>query len=32
MSVDEGLFAWVHEALEPMGSVTMRKMMGAAVL
>jgi DNA transformation protein and related proteins len=32
MSVDEGLFAWVEEALEPMGQVTMRKMMGAAVL
>ena len=32
MSVDEGLFAWVREALEPMGDVTMRKMMGAAVL
>ena len=32
MSVDEGLFAWVQEALEPLGAVTMRKMMGAAVL
>jgi DNA transformation protein len=32
MSIDEGLYAWVHEALEPMGSVTMRKMMGGATL
>ena len=32
MSVDEGLFAWAQEALEPLGTVTMRKMMGAAVL
>lgn len=32
MSVDEGLFAWVEEALEPIGRVTLRKMMGAAVL
>src|SRR5688572_19936130 len=32
MSIDEGLFAWVEEALEPMGRVSMRKMMGAAVL
>lgn len=32
MSIDEGLFAWVQEALEPMGSVSMRKMMGGAVL
>ena len=32
MSVDEGLYAWVQEALEPIGIVTMRKMMGAAVL
>jgi len=32
MSVDEGLYAWVQEALEPLGTVTMRKMMGAAVL
>ena len=30
MSVDEGLVAWVHEALEPLGAVTMRKMMGGA--
>lgn len=32
MSVDEGLYAWVEEALEPVGRVSMRKMMGAAVL
>jgi DNA transformation protein and related proteins len=32
MSIDEGLYAWVGEALEPLGPVTLRKMMGAAVL
>jgi DNA transformation protein len=32
MSIDEGLLAWVHEALEPLGQVTMRKMMGGATL
>ena len=32
MSVDEGLFAWVHEALEPLGTVTKRAMMGGATL
>ena len=32
MSIDEGLYAWVQEALEPLGRVTMRRMMGAAVL
>ncbi|HYE27649.1 MAG TPA: TfoX/Sxy family protein [Allosphingosinicella sp.] len=32
MSVDEGLYAWVQEALEPMGQVTMRRMMGGATL
>lgn len=32
MSMDEGLYAWVEEALEPLGRVSMRKMMGAAVL
>ena len=32
MSIDEGLYAWVQEALEPLGPVTMRKMMGAADL
>ncbi len=31
-SFDEGLYAWVQEALEPLGAVTMRKMMGAATL
>jgi DNA transformation protein len=32
MSFDEGLYAWVEEALEPIGTVSMRRMMGAAVL
>jgi DNA transformation protein len=32
MSVNEGLFAWVEEALAPLGTVTMRKMMGGATL
>jgi DNA transformation protein len=32
MSFDEGLYAWVQEALEPIGAVTMRKMMGGATL
>ena len=32
MSIDEGLIEWVKEALEPLGVVTMRKMMGAATL
>ena len=32
MSYDAGLFAWVRESLEPLGTVTMRPMMGAAVL
>ena len=32
MSFDEGLYAWVEEALEPMGTVTMRRMMGGATL
>ena len=32
MSFDEGLYAWVQEALEPLGPVTMRKMMGGATL
>ena len=32
MSVDEGLVAWVEEALELLGAVTMRKMMGGATL
>ncbi len=32
MSFDEGLYAWVVEALEPLGRVSMRKMMGGATL
>jgi DNA transformation protein len=32
MSVDEGLVAWAQEALAPLGSVSMRKMMGGATL
>ena len=32
MSIDEGLYAWVEEALEPLGRVSMRKMMGGATL
>ena len=32
MSIDEGLFAWTREALEPLGQVTFRKMMGGATL
>lgn len=32
MSVDEGLVEWVAECLEPLGTVTIRKMMGGAVL
>lgn len=32
MAFDEGLYALVQEALEPPGSVTMRKMMGGATL
>ena len=32
MSFDEGLYAWVQEALAPLGAVTMRKMMGGATL
>ena len=32
MSVDDGLLAWVQEALEPLGAVSMRKMMGGATL
>ena len=32
MSFDEGLYAWVQETLEPLGTVTMRKMMGGATL
>ncbi len=32
MAVDEGLVAWVIEALEPVGTVMMRRMMGGATL
>lgn len=32
MSFDPGLYEWVQEALEPLGTVTMRKMMGGATL
>jgi DNA transformation protein and related proteins len=32
MSVDEGLYAWVEEALEPLGRLSMRRMMGGATL
>jgi DNA transformation protein and related proteins len=32
MAYDEGLVEWAREALEPIGSVTMRRMMGAATL
>ena len=32
MSIDEGLLAWVEESLEPIGRVSMRKMMGGGTL
>jgi len=32
MSVDEGLYAWVEDAMEPLGRVSMRRMMGGATL
>ena len=32
MAFDEGLYALVQESLEPLGTVTMRKMMGGATL
>ena len=32
MSIDEGLYAWTQETLEPLGRVSMRKMMGGATL
>jgi DNA transformation protein len=32
MAIDEGLYAWIGEALEPMGRVSLRKMMGGATL
>jgi DNA transformation protein and related proteins len=32
MPIDEGLYAWLEEALEPMGRLSLRKMMGGATL
>jgi DNA transformation protein len=32
MAYDAGLVEWAKEALEPMGTITMRRMMGAATL
>lgn len=32
MSFDTGLYEWAKEALEPLGTVTLRRMMGGAVL
>ena len=32
MAVHEGLYLWVQEVLEPLGTVTMRRMMGGATL
>lgn len=32
MSIDEGLYAWIQEALAPLGSVSLRRMMGGATL
>ena len=32
MSIDQGLLDWIGEALEPMGTVTQRRMMGGATL
>lgn len=32
MAVDHGLIDWVSEAMAPMGTVTMRRMMGGATL
>jgi DNA transformation protein and related proteins len=32
MSIDEGLMEWISEALEPLGRVTKRAMMGGATL
>ena len=32
MAVDEGLVAWLAEALEPLGPVTRRAMVGGATL
>ncbi|MGZ8312619.1 MAG: TfoX/Sxy family protein [Allosphingosinicella sp.] len=30
--VDEGLYAWIEEALEPIGRLSLRRMMGGATL
>jgi DNA transformation protein and related proteins len=32
MSLDQSLIDWVSETLEPMGAITMRRMMGGATL
>ena len=32
MPIDEGLYAWLEEALEPMGQLSLRKMMGGGTL
>jgi DNA transformation protein len=32
MAFDQGLVDWIAEAMEPVGTVTLRKMMGGAVL
>ncbi|QAY76736.1 TfoX/Sxy family protein [Sphingosinicella sp. BN140058] len=32
MSIDEGLYSWIQEALAPLGSVSLRRMMGGATL
>jgi DNA transformation protein len=32
MPIDEGLYAWLEEALEPMGRLSLRKMMGGGTL
>lgn len=32
MAVDAGLVEWIREALEPIGTVSMRRMMGGATL
>jgi len=32
MSYDEGLYAWIEEAMEPLGRLSFRRMMGGATL
>ena len=32
MTIDAGLLAWIEEALEPLGTITKRAMMGGATL